>query len=36
VPVERFKLQFNAKKHPDVVQAKRSEDSVLNEFLETF
>lgn len=31
-----IKGSFNARKHPDVLQGKRTEDSVLCEFLETF
>lgn len=34
--VEDIKGTYNAKKHPDVLQGKRTEDSVLVEFLETF
>lgn len=33
---EDIKSTYNAKKHPDVLQGKRTEDSVLCEFLETF
>lgn len=36
IDVEDIKASFNAKKHPDVLQGKRTEDSVLCEFLETF
>jgi hypothetical protein len=31
-----MKRIYNAKKHPDVINGKRSEDEVLCEFLDTF
>ena len=31
-----MKSQYNAKRHPDVIQNKRTVDNVLVEFLETF
>ena len=34
--IEDIKDLYNAKKHPDVIQGKKSEDQVLNDFLETF
>lgn len=36
IEVSDIKNSYNAKKHPDVLQGKRTEDSVLVEFLETF
>lgn len=27
---------YNAKKHPDVIQGKKTEDEILSEFLDTF
>ena len=36
IEVADIKASFNARKHPDVLQGKRTEDSVLVEFLETF
>ena len=36
IEVDDIKASYNAKKHPDVLQGKRTEDSVLIEFLETF
>ena len=34
--LEDIKDTYNAKKHPDVIQGKKSEDQILMEFLETF
>lgn len=34
--VAELKSFFNSKKHPDVMTGKKSEDTVLMEFLETF
>ena len=34
--LEDIKGVYNAKKHPDVIQGKKSEDEVLGEFLDTF
>lgn len=34
--LEDIKGVYNAKKHPDVIQGKRTEDDVLGEFLDTF
>lgn len=36
VPVERLRDAFEVDKHPEVVQGLRTEQSVANEFLETF
>jgi calcyphosin len=36
VRVNDIKGVYSAKKHPDVVSGKRTEDEVLGEFLETF
>jgi len=36
IEVDDIKSSYNARKHPDVLQGKRTEDSVLCEFLETF
>lgn len=36
IEVSDIKNSYNARKHPDVLQGKRTEDSVLVEFLETF
>ena len=34
--VDDIKNNYNASKHPDVVQGKKSEEQILMEFLETF
>ncbi len=34
--LEDIRQAYNADKHPDVVQGKRTSDQVLIEFLETF
>mmetsp|Transcript_21582 Transcript_21582/g.15794 ORF Transcript_21582/g.15794 Transcript_21582/m.15794 type:complete len:200 (+) Transcript_21582:603-1202(+) len=34
--IEDIKDVYNASKHPDVLQGKRTEQQILNEFLETF
>lgn len=34
--LDDIKGVYNAKKHPDVIQGKKTEDQVLNEFLDTF
>lgn len=34
--LEDIKGVYNAKKHPDVIQGKRTEDEILGEFLDTF
>jgi len=34
--IEDIKGVYNAKKHPDVIQGKKTEDEVLGEFLDTF
>lgn len=31
-----IKQSYNAKKHPDVLARKRTEDEILSEFLDTF
>jgi calcyphosin len=36
VNITDFKRIYNAKRHPDVMQGKRSEEAVLMEFIETF
>ena len=36
IEVSDIKASYNARKHPDVLQGKRTEDSILVEFLETF
>ena len=36
VDLADIKRKYNAKKHPDVLAGKRSEDDVLCEFLDTF
>ncbi len=36
VDINDIRGVYNASKHPDVLSGKRSEDQVLNEFLETF
>jgi calcyphosin len=36
VPIERLRDAFDVSRHPDVVQGLRTEQSVVNEFLETF
>jgi len=36
IEVSDIKASFNARKHPDVLQGKRTEDSILVEFLDTF
>lgn len=36
VDINDIRQTYNAKKHPDVMSGKRSEDEVLHEFLETF
>ena len=36
IDVDDIKHFFNAKKHPDVILGKRSEQAVLLEFLDTF
>lgn len=36
IEVSDIKSSFNARKHPDVLQGKRTEDAILVEFLETF
>jgi len=34
--VEDIRQTYNAKKHPDVIQGKKTEDEILGEFLDTF
>lgn len=34
--ISDIKFRYNAKRHPDVMMGKRSEDDVLYEFLDTF
>ena len=34
--IDDIKGVYNAKKHPDVIQGKRTEDEILGEFLDTF
>ena len=36
VDIQDVKRLYNARKHPDVMQGKRSQDSVLMEFLDSF
>jgi predicted RNA-binding protein with RPS1 domain len=36
VEISDIKGVYNASRHPDVVQGKKTEDDVLMEFLETF
>jgi len=36
IEISDIKQRYNAKKHPDVLLGKRSEDDVLYEFLDTF
>jgi len=36
IEISYIKQRFNAKKHPDVLLGKKSEDDVLCEFLDTF
>jgi calcyphosin len=36
VVINDLKTGYNAKKHPDVMQGKRSVDAVYQEFVETF
>lgn len=36
VKISDFKRVYNAKRHPDVMQGKRSEETVLMEFIDTF
>lgn len=36
VEINDIKSFYNAKRHPDVIQGKKTEDDVLMEFLETF
>lgn len=35
IDIEDIKRQYNAKRHPDVLQGKRTEQTVLVEFVET-
>jgi len=34
--IDDIKGVYNAKKHPDVISGKKSEDDILGEFLDTF
>ena len=34
--IEDIKGVYNAKKHPDVIKGKKTEEEVLGEFLDTF
>lgn len=34
--IDDIKGVYNAKKHPDVIQGKKTEDEILGEFLDTF
>ena len=34
--LEDIKLTYNGKKHPDVIQGKKTEDDILLEFMDTF
>ncbi len=34
--IDDIKGVYNAKKHPDVIKGKKTEDEVLGEFLDTF
>ena len=36
IDIDDIKDLYNAKKHPDVIQGKKTEEQILMEFLETF
>merc|ERR1712048_960846 len=36
IDMDDIKHTYNAKKHPDVIAGKKTEDEILFEFLETF
>lgn len=36
IDITDIKVKYNAKKHPDVMMGKRTEDEVLYDFLDTF
>jgi len=36
ITIDDIKHTYNAKKHPDVIQGKKTEDEILYDFLETF
>lgn len=36
VDINDLRGVYNAKKHPDLIAGKKTEDQILNEFLETF
>jgi len=36
IDIEDIKGVYNAKKHPDVIQGKKTEDEILFEFIDTF
>lgn len=36
IDISDIKINYNAKKHPEVMMGKRSENDVLYEFLDTF
>ena len=36
ITIADIKGVYNAKKHPDVIQGKKTEDEILMQFLETF
>ncbi len=36
IEVDDIKERYNAKRHPDVVQGKKSEEQILMDFIETF